>query len=85
MFRTDLGTHQLLPVSTKHYWNAILQSIGASLNANLKVAALALSAAITHPHNQDALLMGEGELFKLDFPLFPVKFGNGKCWLECQL
>ena len=38
------------------------------------------------PHNQFAILVGEGEDYVLDFSATdPLDFGDGTCWVECRL
>jgi hypothetical protein len=81
----DAGFRLLLRASTKAWRNAILQSIGARVDSDMELVASALGAAIGRPHNQFAILVGNGEDYTLDFAVEPVDYGDGKCWVECRL
>ncbi|CAB9508736.1 expressed unknown protein [Seminavis robusta] len=60
--RPDAGFMLLLRCSTEQWASKCLQSIGAPKDYdNLDTAASALGAAIGRPHNQYAILVGEGE------------------------
>jgi hypothetical protein len=51
----------------------------------MDLVASALGSSMGRPHNQFAILVGEGEDYVLDFPTEPLDFGDGTCWIECRL
>jgi hypothetical protein len=81
----DSGFRLLLRTATKDWRNKILHSIGATDDADLELVASALGASIGRPDNQFAILVGEGETFRLDFTSNPLDFNDGTCWVECRL
>jgi hypothetical protein len=53
-----------------------------------EIVASALGSSIGRPHNQFAILVGEGEDFVLDFSASEsqlLDYGDGSCWVECRL
>jgi hypothetical protein len=80
----DAGFRLLLKASTKSWQEEILHSIGASGNADIEIVASALGTAIGRPHNQFAILVGEGEDYKLAFSE-PADYEDGTCWIQCTL
>jgi hypothetical protein len=83
----DAGFRLLLHTATPKWRKAIMNSVGAKSTDNYELVASALGSSIGRPHNQFAILVGEGEEYVLDFsssePL--LDFGDGTCWVECHL
>jgi hypothetical protein len=80
----EAGYRLMLRAATKEWRSKILQSVGAKDTSDLETVASALGSAIGRPHNQFAILVGEGEEYTLDFSE-PVNYGDGNCWVECKL
>eukprot|EP00980_Cylindrotheca_fusiformis_P021360 scaffold8240_cov133-Cylindrotheca_fusiformis.AAC.5 len=78
------GFRLMLRAATKSWRKKILQSVGANETSDWEIVAPALDSAIGRPHNQFAILVGEGEDYCLEF-LDPVNYEDGTCWVECKL
>jgi len=83
----DSGFRLLLQTATKKWRKAIMNSVGAKDATQSELVASALESSMGRPHNQFAILVGEGEEYTLDFSASdPVlDFGDGTCWVECHL
>jgi hypothetical protein len=85
------GFRLLINTATKKWRTAILQSVGAPVTTtddkNYDDIISALGSSIGRPHNQFAILVGEGEEYVLDFShSYPLlDYGDGTCWIECHL
>jgi hypothetical protein len=81
----DSGVRLLLRASTKSWRNQIRRSVGAPLSADEEMVVSALGEAIGRSNNQFAILVGEGEAYMATFPMEPLDYADGTCWVECQL
>jgi hypothetical protein len=81
----DSGLRLLLRASTKSWRNQIRRSVGAPLSADEEMVVSALGEAIGRSNNQFAILVGEGETYTVHFPMEPLDYADGTCWVECQL
>lgn len=79
------GFRLMLSSATPEWRHKILHSIGANSDSNLEIVASALGEAIGRPHNQFAILVGEGdEKYTLEFS-DPLDYQDGTAWVECRL
>ena len=81
----DSGFRSLVRVSTKRWRDRIFESVAAPPTATEEAVASALAEAMSCPNNQFAILVGEAEEYVVAFPSEPIDYGDGTCWLECQL
>ena len=79
------GFRSLVRVSTKRWRDRIFESVAAPSTATEEAVASALAEAMSRTNNQFAILVGEAEEYVPTFPSEPIDYGDGKCWLECQL
>jgi hypothetical protein len=76
----------LLRTSMPSWRSFLCRSVGAPLDEDNRVVAEALEAAMSRPHNQFRILLGqENDGYQIDFATDPVDYGDGQCWLECRL
>ncbi len=88
----ESGFRLLLNNSSPKWRKEILKSLGVVSNKNnfvdYDLVASALESSMGRPHNQFAILVGEGEEYVLDFSASEsqlLDFGDGTCWVECRL
>lgn len=90
----DSGFKLLLQCSTEDWISKLYKSIGAPKTANIDVVASALGTAISRPHNQFAILVGDEEEnnkygerydFNISFPNSPLDYYDGTAWVQCAL
>ncbi|GAX28603.1 hypothetical protein FisN_1Hh606 [Fistulifera solaris] len=81
----DAGFRSLIRASTPSWKRRLYHSVAAPPSANLDHVASALGEAMARTDNQFAILVGEGEKFRITFPTDTVDYGDGTSWVECRL
>jgi hypothetical protein len=81
----EAGFRLLLRASTKDWRRRLYDAVAAPGHANEEVVASAVGEAMGRPRNQYGILVGEDELYYASFPTDVLDYGDGTCWVECQL
>jgi hypothetical protein len=81
----DSGFRLLLRASTKEWRRKLYTAVAAPDHANEEAVASAVGTAMARPRNQFGILVGEDEQYYATFPTDVLDYGDGKCWVECQL
>jgi hypothetical protein len=81
----DSGFRLLLRASTKQWRRKLYDAVAAPDHANEEAVASAMGTAMARPRNQYGILVGEDEHYYAVFPTDVLDYGDGNCWVECQL
>lgn len=81
----DAGFRSLIRASTLPWKRRMYHSVAAPASASLDHVASALGEAMARSDNQFAILVGEGEEYRITFPTDTVDYGDGTSWVECRL
>jgi hypothetical protein len=81
----ESGFRMLLRASTKDWRRKLYDAVAAPGHANEEIVASAVGEAMGRPRNQYGILVGEDESYYASFPTDVLDYGDGTCWVECQL
>lgn len=85
------GFRILMRSSTEEFHKTLYKAVSAPLETSEDKVASALLRAVSSSNNQFGILVGyesvrcDLEDFESIFPMDPLDYGDGTCWVECQL
>jgi hypothetical protein len=81
----DADATRLIKNSSQSWKTAIYEAIGAPDSTDVSQVSKTLTAAMSKPNNQFAILLGKAQEFTANFPSDPVDYQEGEAFVEVQL